>query len=99
MRKLLIALGLLCGIAVFAEIHHNIVTLRKTEIQEKQYKKIEVSAVSKEASDKIKQHYGNYTITEAAVAADGEYKLTLKKDNVSIIATFTSAGDLVKILE
>jgi hypothetical protein len=35
---------------------------------------------------------------EAAVAADGEYKLVLKKDNASLTALFTSAGDLIKIL-
>lgn len=98
MKKILIALGLLCGLATFAEIHHNVTTTR-VEVQEKQYKKIEVSQVSKEAADKIKSNYGDYTITEAAVAEDGEYRLVLTKDKVSITATFTSAGDLVKILE
>ena len=65
--------------------------------QEKQYKKIEASQVSKDALDKIKKSYGNYTIKEAYKADDGEYKLVLSKDGTDITATFTPAGDLVKI--
>lgn len=67
-------------------------------IQEKQYKKIDASKVSPEALDKIKKGYGNYTIKEAYVAADGEYKLVLTKENIDLTAIFTSAGDLLKIL-
>ncbi|KGO85410.1 hypothetical protein Q765_16195 [Flavobacterium rivuli WB 3.3-2 = DSM 21788] len=66
--------------------------------QEKQYTKIDVSKVSKEALEKIKKGYGNYTIKEAWVAADGEYKLILTKDGTDLTATFTSGGDLIKIL-
>ena len=66
--------------------------------QEKQYSKIDVSKVSKQALDNIKKGYGNYTIKEAYVAADGEYKLVLTKDGTDLTATFTPAGDLIKIL-
>jgi len=66
--------------------------------QEKQYTKIDVSKVSKEALDNIKKGYGNYTIKEAYVAADGEYKLVLTKEGTDLTATFTPAGDLIKIL-
>lgn len=67
--------------------------------QEKQYKKIEVSEVSKDTLDKTKKNYSNYTIKEAYKAADGEYKLVLTKDGVDLTATFTPSGDLIKILK
>lgn len=66
-------------------------------IQEKQYKKINVTDIPKEVLDKIKKQYGNYTIKEAHKADDGEYKLILSKDGVDNTATFTSSGDLIKI--
>ncbi|MFP9113520.1 hypothetical protein ACLI1A_06235 [Flavobacterium sp. RHBU_3] len=65
--------------------------------QEKEYKKIKVSDVSADALQKIKKQYGNYTIKEAYKADDGEYKLVLTKDGVDLTATFTPAGDLIKI--
>jgi hypothetical protein len=67
-------------------------------LQEKQYKKIEVSDIAPEAMDKIKKGYGQYTVKEAYKSEDGEYKLVLSKDGVDLTATFTSAGDLIKIL-
>lgn len=70
---------------------------RTTQLQEKQYKKIDVSAVNKTALEKIKKGYGTYVIKEAYKADDGEYKLVLSKDGVDLTATFTSAGELIKI--
>jgi len=96
MKKLLLMLAITAGFTA------NAATIVKNSaeinIQEKQYKKIEVSKVSAEALDKIKKGYGNYTIKEAHVAADGEYKLVLTKDNTDLTAIFTPAGDLIKIL-
>lgn len=66
--------------------------------QEKQYKKIDVSAIPQETLDKIKKSYGTYTIKEASKADDGEYKLVLTKDGIDSTATFTPSGDLIKIL-
>jgi len=98
MKTLCIALAAVATFAATAatttvknDIEHNL-------LQEKQYTKIDVSKVSKEALDKIKKGYGNYTIKEAWVAADGEYKLILTKDGTDLTATFTPAGDLIKIL-
>jgi len=70
----------------------------KDIIQEKQYKNIKTEEVSKDALMNIKAKYGDYQISDAAVSSDGEYKLTLKKDNALLVATFTPAGDLIKIL-
>ncbi|TRW27585.1 hypothetical protein FMM05_02800 [Flavobacterium zepuense] len=97
MKKLFIAVVLAAGFtataAPTAQIGDEIISV----FQEKQYKKIEVSQVSKDALDKIKKSYGNYTIKEAHKADDGEYKLVLSKDGTDITATFTPAGDLIKI--
>ncbi|MFL9843635.1 hypothetical protein [Flavobacterium rhizosphaerae] len=67
--------------------------------QEKQYKKIKVSEVSKEAMDKIKAGYGSYTVKEAYKAEDGSYKLVLSKDGINTTVTFTPEGELIKILD
>ena len=98
MRKLFFTLALIAGFAVTAAVPTQKNALQYTVTQEKQYTKIDVSKVSKEALEKIKKGYGNYTIKEAYVAADGEYKLILTKDGTDLTATFTSAGDLIKIL-
>lgn len=96
MRKLFLALAVMAGMSATAAV-----TIQNNEVtavyQEKQYKKIDVSQVSKEALDKIKKSYGTYTIKEAHKADDGEYKLLLTKDGVDTTATFTPAGDLIKI--
>lgn len=96
MKKLFLALAVMAGVSATAAV-----TIENNEVvsvyQEKQYKKIEVSQVSKEALDKIKKSYGTYTIKEAHKADDGEYKLVLTKDGVDTTATFTAAGDLIKI--
>ena len=96
MKKLFFAIAIVAGLSASAAVR-----IQNEEIistyQEKQYKKIEVSHVSKEALDKIKKGYGSYTIKEAHRADDGEYKLILTKDGVDTTATFTAAGDLIKI--
>jgi len=96
MKKLFFAVTIVAGLSASAAVR-----IQNEEIistyQEKQYKKIEVSQVSKEALDKIKKGYGSYTIKEAHRADDGEYKLLLTKDGVDTTATFTAAGDLIKI--
>ena len=97
MRKLFFALAVLTGFSATATT--TVVQDRVMSVyQEKQYKKIEVSQVSKEAMEKIKKSYGSYTIKEAYKADDGEYKLVLTKDGIDTTATFTSTGNLIKIL-
>ena len=94
MKRLLFALFIMAGFAANASIDITTGTKLPVTIQEKQYKKIDVSQVSKEALDKIKKSYGNYTIKEAHKADDGEYKLVLSKDGTDLTATFTPSGDL-----
>lgn len=95
MKKLifsLITIFMLSASTISAAICNEMIS-----IQEKQYRKINVTDIPKEVLDKIKKQYGNYTIKEAHKADDGEYKLILSKDGVDNTATFTAAGDLIKI--
>ena len=96
MKKLFFGLAILAGFSANAAItsENQIISV----YQEKQYKKIEVSQVSIEAMEKIKKNYGTYTIKEAYKADDGEYKLVLTKDGIDTTATFTSTGNLIKIV-
>ena len=96
MRKLIITAILLVGFTATAGISVSPDTGIAVFL-EKQYKKIEVSQVSKEAMDNINKNYGAYTIKEAYRADDGEYKLVLTKDGVDLTATFTKEGNLIKI--
>lgn len=98
MKNLFLALAVLTGFSATATatvVQDQVISV----YQEKQYKKIEVSQVSKEAMEKIKKSYGSYTIKEAYKADDGEYKLVLTKDGIDTTATFTSSGNLIKILK
>lgn len=97
MKKLFLILTIMAGFSVVASAMPNNKVSTISLLQEKQYKKIEVSQVAKEALDKIKKSYGSYTIKEAYRADDGEYKLVLSKDGVDNTATFTAAGNLIKI--
>ncbi|MFD2603362.1 hypothetical protein [Flavobacterium suzhouense] len=97
MRKLLFMLTITACVAIISPVKAYINVSGIIIVQEKQYKKINVSDIPKEVLDKIKKQYGNYTINEAQKADDGEYKLILSKDGIDNTATFTSAGDLIKI--
>lgn len=98
MKRILFSLVILAGLSFTATGAINEFVRPNIYLQEKQYKKIDVAEVSKQALDKIKKSYGEYTIKEAFRADDGEYKLVLTKDGVNLIATFTAAGDLIKII-
>lgn len=100
MRKLCFATALFLSMYTVNYGFTNDAELLSTRevFQEKEYKKIAPSEVKQEALKNIKAKYGNYQISGAAVSSDGEYKLTLKKDDALLVATFTPTGDLIKIL-
>lgn len=99
MKKLLYLSMLFLSLGLFASFESIKALKNDSFIQEKEYKKIAPEEVKKEALINIKAKYGDYQIVEAGVAADGEYKLVLKKDNASITAMFTANGELIKILQ
>lgn len=95
MKKILVLAALVVGIGV------NAAALDKTineisVIQEKQYKPIEPSAIPADVLKPISSKYGGYTIKEAHVASDGEYKLVLSKDEKTVTAYFTATGEFIK---
>ncbi len=97
MRKLFLTLATMASLTASVITTADLDTIVSV-FQEKQYKKIDVSAVPKDTLDKIKKNYGNYTIKEAYKSDDSEYKLVLTKDGIDLTATFTSSGDLIKII-
>lgn len=99
MKKLLYLSMLFLSLGLFASFESIKALKNDSFIQEKEYKKIAPEEVKKEALINIKAKYGDYQIVEAGVAADGEYKLVLKKDNAYITALFTANGELIKILQ
>jgi len=64
--------------------------------QEKEYKAIEPSSIPADVLKNISAKYGGYTIKEAHLASDGEYKLILSKDEKTVTAYFSATGELVK---
>lgn len=97
MKKLLLILAATTGLTATAAVTLTPHLFDINIHQEKKYKKIEVSEVSKEALATIKKSYGNYTIKEAHRADDGEYKLILTKDGIDTTVTCTPAGEIIKI--
>lgn len=95
MKKILVLAGLILGIGVNAATSDKTIN-QISVIQEKQYKPIEPSAIPADVLKNISSKYGGYTIKEAHVASDGEYKLVLSKDDKTVTAYFTATGELIK---
>lgn len=95
MKKILVLAALILGFGVSA-MKTNKMTNEISVIQEKQYKPIEPSAIPADVLKNISSKYGGYTIKEAHVASDGEYKLVLSKDDKTVTAYFTATGEFIK---
>lgn len=95
MKKFLVLAGLILSVGVNAA-GLNKMTNEISVIQEKQYKPIEPSAIPADVLKNISSKYGGYTIKEAHVASDGEFKLVLSKDDKTVTAYFTATGELIK---
>ena len=65
-------------------------------LQDKTYNPIEPSAIPADVLKNISSKYGGYTLKEAHVAADGEYKLVVSKDEKTVTAYFSSTGEFIK---
>ncbi|WP_306350034.1 hypothetical protein [Flavobacterium sp. '19STA2R22 D10 B1'] len=97
MKNLFLTAALVLGLGFSATATTLSVQGTRTEInQEKEYKKIEASEVSADALKQIGTKYAGYTLEEANVAADGEYKLVLAKDGAKVTALFTAAGEFIR---
>ena len=81
MKKILLIAAIVLGFGINAEASDTITTENEiSAMQEKEYKPIEPSAIPSDVLKNISSKYGGFTIKEAHVAADGEYKLILAKD-------------------
>lgn len=91
---------LLAIVALGFGINANANTLENTKeisiLQEKQYNPIEPSAIPADVLKNISAKYGGFTLKEAHVAADGEYKLVVSKDEKTVTAYFSSTGEFIK---
>ncbi|WP_306354266.1 hypothetical protein [Flavobacterium sp. '19STA2R22 D10 B1'] len=97
MKNLFLTAALVLGLGFNATASTVSVQGTKTEMnQEKEYKKIEASEISSDALKQIGTKYAGYSLQEANVAADGEYKLVLSKDGANVTALFTAAGEFIK---
>ncbi|HEU4495840.1 MAG TPA: hypothetical protein VFR70_02195 [Flavobacterium sp.] len=64
--------------------------------QEKEYTLIEPSAIPGDVLKNISSKYGGFTIKEAYMAKNGDYKLVLSKDDKTATAYFTLKGEFIK---
>ena len=64
--------------------------------QDKEYKKVDESKVPAEILSEITTKYEGYKISEAAVSADNEYRITVAKDSKTVKVYFTATGEFVK---
>lgn len=95
MKKILLITAIALGFGINAEASDKI-TAEISIIQEKQYNPIEPSAIPADVLKNISSKYGGFTIKEAHIAADGEYKLILAKDEKTVTAYFSSTGEFIK---
>ncbi len=97
MNKILLATAITLGLGINANATtEKNVSVELNVLQEKTYTPIEASAIPADALKNISAKYGGYTLKEAHVAADGEFKLILSKDGKTVTAYFSSTGEFIK---
>ncbi|MHA3787403.1 hypothetical protein ACX0HA_04270 [Flavobacterium hauense] len=95
MKIQLLSLFLLAGLSADAvvSIDNNMVII---SLQEKQYKKVEVSQVPAEILKQASVKYSGYALNEVFVYENLEYKLVLSKNNKAVNAYYKSTGEFIK---
>lgn len=99
MKNLILAASLVFSLSASAMLPINNKSGNTTVIsynQEKEYKKIDTTDVPANALKEISTKYSGYTITEAYVAEDGEYKVVLTKDKTTLKVYYSATGEYVK---
>ncbi|WP_417350653.1 hypothetical protein [Flavobacterium alkalisoli] len=64
--------------------------------QEKEYRKIDVSQVPADVLKSISAKYAGYSLTEAFISEDAEYKVALLKEGNKVTAFYKATGEFVK---
>jgi uncharacterized protein YpmS len=95
MKNLLLAAAFIFSLSVSAKMYtpNNIVIVAS---QEKEYKKIETTAVTTDVLKQVSAKYVGYSVTEAYVSEDGEYKLVLAKEGKSVKAYYKGNGEFIR---
>lgn len=96
MKNLIITSALVLALGASASASTIISPKGVTISQQKEYKKIEESKVPAAVLSEVSTKYEGYKITEAAVAADDEYRITVAKDTKTVKIYFTATGEFVK---
>lgn len=96
MKNLFLIAALALSLSINATVGTNNVSENVVLHQEKEYKKIDEAKVPAEILKEIITKYEGYKITDAAVSADNEYRITVAKDTKSAKVYFTATGEFVK---
>lgn len=99
MKNLILAASLVFALSASAMFPINKESVNASVVcfnQEKEYKKIDTADVPANALKEISTKYSGYTITEAYVAEDGEYKVVLAKDKTTLKVYYSATGEYVK---
>jgi len=97
MKNIFLSAALVLTLTVNATSLDSAYCFTKEVAQEKEYKKIEATAIPSTISKEIKDKYEGYTIAEAYSAADGsDYKLVVSKDTNALTVWYTAAGEFIK---
>jgi hypothetical protein len=97
MKNLFLSAALVLALSANATV--NTINTNDTAVtakQEKEYTKTDPTKVSAEVLKAVSAKYSGYSLTEAYVAQDGEYKLVLAKDGKTVTAYYSAAGEFVK---
>lgn len=90
--KILFSLTLFVGTTTYASSNS---FLFETH-QEKEYRKIETTQVPADILKSIGAKYAGYSLEEAYLSEDAEYKVVLLKDEKKITAIYKATGEFVK---
>lgn len=96
MKKIFLSAALVLALSVTASVLHVHNDIMVKVEQEKQYKKIDVSQVPWDVLNAVSKKYIEYSIDEAQISEDGEYKLTLSNNEKKVTAHYKATGEFIK---
>ncbi len=96
MKNLFLAAAFILALGTTATATAKNIDTVVTVKQEKEYTKVEATKVSAQVLKEIETKYAGYSITDAAQAADGEYRLVLEKGSTKLTVYYKSNGEFVK---
>ncbi|WP_417358654.1 hypothetical protein [Flavobacterium sp.] len=95
-KNLLLGLLLLFGVSTTNVIANTTLGNNKVVLQEKEYAKIDTSDVPVDVLRSISAKYSGYSLDEAYLSDDVEYKVILSNQKTKITAFYKATGEFVK---